>query len=48
MNGQMKYVRVAKNKNKNALKMKKDSLEECGFKNVKDELKDIVKALKGK
>ena len=25
-----------------------DSLEECGFEDVKDELKDIVKALKGK
>ena len=25
-----------------------DSLEECGFDDVKDELKDIVKALKGK
>ena len=26
----------------------KDSLEECGFDDVKDELKDIIKALKGK
>ena len=26
----------------------KDSLEECGLDNVKDELKDIWKALKGK
>lgn len=26
----------------------KDSLEECGFYDVKDELKDILKALKGK
>lgn len=25
-----------------------DSLEECGFENAKNELKDIVKALKGK
>ena len=25
----------------------KDSLEECGFYDVKDELKDILKALKG-
>ena len=26
----------------------KDSLEECGIDNVKDELKDMVEALKGK
>lgn len=26
----------------------KDTLEECGLDNVKDELKDIWKALKGK
>ena len=26
----------------------KESLEECGFDDLKDELKDIVKALKGK
>lgn len=25
----------------------KESLEECGFDGVKDELKDIIKALKG-
>lgn len=26
----------------------KESFEECGFDNVKDEIKDVIKALKGK